>query len=271
MSDSGSNTDEISNIQDDSGKHVKRPMNAFMLWSKQRRREISKQDPTLHNAQISKLLGEDWKLLSAEEKLPFVEESQKLMSKHKKENPNYRYKPRQNKIGKAKVYPSHSQRMIMENKREFRCESKYPYPYKAPPIDNERDYPHVYSMAVGHRPYYSRYSICNVPGCYECSYERPFDQPPPPPPSHRYGYHTKRHMYEGYGPPPSSHYCHCCSQQNLPRYMSSYKGSSSSSSFTVESMISSDEQQQQSSSCGSSSKSGSSKNSNASDSNDDSS
>ena len=91
------NNDHHNDNDEDKADKIKRPMNAFMLWSKLRRREISKNDPTIHNAQISKLLGEEWKVLPLEEKQPFLTESQKLMVKHKREHPNYRYKPRKNK------------------------------------------------------------------------------------------------------------------------------------------------------------------------------
>lgn len=80
---------------------VKRPMNAFMLWSKEKRRKISSVDPSLHNSHISKILGEEWKTLPMHEKDPYVKESKALMEKHKQEHPDYHYKPRQNKLTKA--------------------------------------------------------------------------------------------------------------------------------------------------------------------------
>ena len=76
---------------------IKRPMNAFMLWSKKRRLEISKSKVNLHNSEISKILGKEWKTLKENEKLPFIRKSEKLMMKHKIENPDYRYKPRKKK------------------------------------------------------------------------------------------------------------------------------------------------------------------------------
>ena len=76
---------------------IKRPMNAFMLWSKKRRLEISKSEVNLHNSEISKILGREWKTLKQDEKIPFIRKSEKLMVKHKIENPDYRYKPRKKK------------------------------------------------------------------------------------------------------------------------------------------------------------------------------
>ncbi|KAG5886277.1 hypothetical protein JTB14_002771 [Gonioctena quinquepunctata] len=75
-------------------KHVKRPMNAFMVWSRLRRKRISQEHPRLHNSEISKLLGVEWKILSEGDKRPFIDEAKRLRNQHMLEHPDYKYRPR---------------------------------------------------------------------------------------------------------------------------------------------------------------------------------
>ncbi|KAF0992299.1 hypothetical protein HZS_2513, partial [Henneguya salminicola] len=74
--------------------HIKRPMNAFMVWSQSERKTIANEYPKMHNSDISKILGTRWKELSSEQKKPFIKMAKQLQHKHNVEHPNYKYKPR---------------------------------------------------------------------------------------------------------------------------------------------------------------------------------
>ncbi|ESN97201.1 hypothetical protein HELRODRAFT_125118, partial [Helobdella robusta] len=81
-----------------STNRIKRPMNAFIVWSQIERRKIAEAQPDLHNALISQQLGTRWKQMSKEKRQPYVDEANRLKELHGKEYPNYRFQPRKKPI-----------------------------------------------------------------------------------------------------------------------------------------------------------------------------
>ena len=90
--------------EDDDDK-VKRPMNAFMVWSRKMRKKIADENPKMHNSEISKRLGTQWKGLSDEEKRPYIDEAKRLREAHMKKHPNYKYKPKRKKQQPLRRFP----------------------------------------------------------------------------------------------------------------------------------------------------------------------
>ncbi|XP_033125250.1 protein capicua homolog [Anneissia japonica] len=77
--------------------HVRRPMNAFMIFSKRHRALVHQRHPNQDNRAVSKILGEWWYALGPKEKQQYLDLASQVKEAHFKAHPDWKWCNRERK------------------------------------------------------------------------------------------------------------------------------------------------------------------------------
>ena len=80
------------------GERVKRPLNAFMVFSHHERRKMKERKLQQHHSKVSQQLGREWRALGELGRGPYIQEAERLRLLHLQEHPGYKYCPRPRKL-----------------------------------------------------------------------------------------------------------------------------------------------------------------------------
>ncbi|CAF1443639.1 unnamed protein product [Adineta steineri] len=84
-------------------KHIRRPMNSFMLFSQEQRGKIHLANPNRDNRNVSKILGEKWYSLSANEQEQYRIRAKQLRNEHSKQNPSFKWTNQATKLNNSNI------------------------------------------------------------------------------------------------------------------------------------------------------------------------
>lgn len=91
-------------ILDDFCGYTKRPPNAFILFRNEVFKKVKLDNPNNSSRELSKIIGDMWKQMSKENKLPYHLKANEMSSRYSRIYPRYKYKKVLSNLKKREYY-----------------------------------------------------------------------------------------------------------------------------------------------------------------------
>ncbi|XP_068431091.1 protein capicua homolog [Clinocottus analis] len=113
--------------------HIRRPMNAFMIFSKRHRALVHQRHPNQDNRTVSKILGEWWYALGPNEKQQYHDLAFQVKEAHFRAHPDWKWcnKDRRKSLSEGRGLPKESRERSMSESIDPHLESQVPEGGKA--------------------------------------------------------------------------------------------------------------------------------------------
>lgn len=116
----------------------KRPMSAFLFFTRGRRRQIQKENPDMKNTEVSKILGDIWRKSTEEERRPFVEGEKVEREKYKIAMSKWKEKHEKRQKDESELLQPQSQLLHQRNHRSTSQQQSY-----QPPLHHRHQHQHL--------------------------------------------------------------------------------------------------------------------------------
>ncbi|KAF8996144.1 hypothetical protein BDQ17DRAFT_1429919 [Cyathus striatus] len=90
----------------------KRPMNAFMIFARRRRPQVSAENQSMRTGEISKILSKEWNSMPSQEKQFYLDSAKQLKDSFNSKYPDYVYRRRPNNSRRRRRADSSSMRSV---------------------------------------------------------------------------------------------------------------------------------------------------------------
>lgn len=120
----------------------KRPMSAFLKFSKTRRKIVKEENPHICNTDVSRLLGEMWRNADPSERHPYIEEEARERIIYKAKIAKFRSEQAKREAFRTKINPEDYSFPVKNVEIDSRQQYQYDNEYRSipPPFNGERMY-----------------------------------------------------------------------------------------------------------------------------------